>query len=68
MLPPLTTLDMIKYMHDEVHQKGERSLRRELAARHGEYRSTRIARMLFRRGRPAVEESREHGLIESPMV
>lgn len=68
MLPPLNTLDMIKYMHDEVHEKQERSQLRELAAQHSEHRLGRVARVLFRRSQPVCRECREGEWIEPATV
>jgi hypothetical protein len=68
MLPPMNTLDMIKYMHDEVHEKQERSQTRELAAQHSEHRLAGIGRALFRRAQPRCEERCDGELIEPATV
>lgn len=68
MLPPLNTLDMIKYMHDEVHEKQERSQLREVAAHHSEHRLGRIARVLFRRSQPEPDGYCDSDLIEPSTV
>lgn len=68
MLPPLNTLEMIKFMHDEVHEKREQSQLRELAAQTSEHRLGRVARVLFRRSRSEPEAYRECDLIEPSTV
>jgi hypothetical protein len=68
MLPPLNTLDMMKYMHDEVHEKQERSQSRELAARYSEHRLARIGRALLRRAQPRCEERCDGELAEPSTI
>jgi hypothetical protein len=68
MFPPINTLEMIKFMHDEVHEKREQSQLREIAAQHSESRFGRISRLLFRRPRPDFEACGERDLIEPSAV
>jgi len=55
MLPPMQTLDMIKFMHEELHEKREQSQQRELVAHYSEHRAGGIVRLLARRFRRQSE-------------
>jgi hypothetical protein len=49
MMPPIENLTMVKYMHDELHEKRAASRERELAAKCSEHRFSRLFRTVLRR-------------------
>ncbi|CAN5671187.1 hypothetical protein BH09CHL1_BH09CHL1_00400 [soil metagenome] len=57
MMPPIESLSMIKFMHDELHEKRAASRQRALATMNAESLVARLFRKLFRRN------SRQHTIV-----